>query len=37
MSPASMTPMPPGTGAMPPSNDAIVLMTISSAIGSDVP
>ena len=35
--PASTTPMPPGTGAAPPMNEANELMTTSCSSGSDSP
>ena len=37
MRPASTTPMPPGTGAMPPSSDASELITMSWSSGSESP
>ena len=37
MRPASITPRPPGTGAIPPMTDARELMTMSCMIGSEAP
>jgi hypothetical protein len=37
MSPASITPIPPGTGAIPPSSEASVLTTMSVASEAEAP